>query len=74
MKCGHMAQGHTHEGKPLCLLCLCDEVDFTTYDLDNRLAECKFCKTLIKSSIYLPGFKYQKDYLYDEWSCGCDRW
>jgi hypothetical protein len=42
MKCGHSAQGINGTGKPVCLICMCEEIAESKPDLTGRKARCSY--------------------------------
>lgn len=81
MKCGHVDNAITLDGKPSCVICGCHEVlreANGTDGLENRQARCcqhKFTTEKIVASRWdLPFFKYCPSKEYDEYYCGCWGW
>lgn len=89
MKCGHTAQAYEQgTNKPVCIICMCDEVAETLPDLTGRVARCtyygqginnrssgyKVCKGEVPSSFDLPFFEYRPDKPYDKYYDGCYGW
>lgn len=79
MKCGHVANAVTEDGKPVCVLCIgidpkAQEIDKEIPDLTGRKAKCSICGKAKESSFDLPFFDYRKDRETDEYYCGCFGW
>ena len=74
MKCGHMSNAVTHDGRPYCVICCCDEIDNKRINLKNRKAICAYCGKLVDSNIKLPFFEYKQNEEFDEYYCGCGGW
>ena len=80
MKCGHKAVGEDKFGKPICPMCLCDEVDPNIPELAGRKAKCTHCGAMrdeINADgelVRLPFFRYQPDMEYDAFYDGCYGW
>lgn len=79
MKCGHAANGTTHDGKPYCIICagltpdayiIADNVP----DLTGRKARCSQCGCIVASKESLPFFEYRPNAEYDIFYCGCGGW
>lgn len=73
MKCGHTANA-TKDGKPFCVICMCEELAAQTPTLDGRVAKCSYCGKESSSSYNLPFFKYEPNAKYDRYYCGCGGW
>lgn len=79
MQCGHVAQGTTEDGKPVCVICFgidpkATEVAEELPDLTGRKARCPYCRKTRDSSFDLPFFDYKKDSEEDEFYDGCLGW
>ena len=75
MKCGHTAQAHDEKGKPVCAICMCEEVDNERPNLAGRIARCTYnCGHKTDSSFNLPFFRHNPDKEYDSYFCGCEGW
>ena len=79
MKCGHSAQGiNSGTGKPVCLICMCEEVAESKPDLTGRKARCSYygtnCKGEVTSRYNLAFFKHKPNSEFDEYYCGCFGW
>mgnify|MGYP001624990801 CR=1 len=81
MDCGHVAQGTTKDGKPICVICapyagvkVVEELDTENAGLDGRKARCPYCGRITDSKWTLPFFEYRPDKECDEYYCGCGGW
>lgn len=74
MKCGHTAQAVDDNGKPICAICLCEEVEDKLPNLDGRKAKCLYCDKETRSDFGLPFFGFEPDKEYDKYYCGCEGW
>ena len=83
MKCGHIANGITREGKhPVCTICIGTTPDAYMIEkecegkegLEGRIARCDYCNHSVESSWNLPFFKHLPDEKRDEFYCGCLGW
>lgn len=74
MKCGHVANGKTFDGKPICVICNCVEAAETKPNPDGRKAKCYWCGKEVESSFNLPFFKFRPEQEYDSYYCGCGGW
>ncbi len=74
MKCGHIANGTTMDGKPYCVICNCYDVSNEKPNLENRKAKCKMCGKEVESDYSLPFFESKPDKDYDSYYCGCGGW
>lgn len=74
MKCGHVANSVTADGKPFCVICGCENVAIKTYELEGRKARCSYCGKTVESNLNLPFFEFRPDKEYDSYYCGCGGW
>ena len=83
MKCGHAANAHTQDGRPVCAICTgirpgADEVDDSPPNLAGRTARCSYydwhCQSQQPSDPSLPFFAHHSDRPFDEYYCGCYGW
>lgn len=74
MKCGHLSQTFTSEGKPCCIICNCDEKETKKPKLAGRMARCCDCGRLEPSCDTLPFFQSQPNNKQDSFYCGCRGW
>lgn len=74
MKCGHVANGTTMDGKPYCVICNCGEMQEVKPSLEGRKAKCTWCGREILSDYNLPFFKNKPNEEYDGYYCGCGGW
>ena len=78
MKCGHVNQGVTSEGKPACAICGCFDVEKPivkpTDGLEGRQCKCADCGHVAPSAWNQAFFKYQPDREFDSYYCGCYGW
>lgn len=87
MKCGHQANAHHDDGKPVCAICIGNRADATTVDdsppdLSKREAYCTQCGRTTPSDgsgmkhmyLYLPFFAHRPQQARDEFYCGCHGW
>ena len=82
MKCGHTAQGHRimKDGtkKPVCVICMCEEIAEIKPDLTGRKARCSYygskCHSEVDSSYHLAFFEHKPNCEYDKYYCGCWGW
>lgn len=59
MKCGHVANGETSDGKPCCVICQCFDIADEQPILRNRKAKCSCCGKETKSNFKLPFFEFR---------------
>ena len=77
MKCGHINNATTNDGKPACAICTCVEVEHEcegNKGLEGRKAKCSYCEKMEDSSWSKPFFEYQPNKEYDYFYCGCRGW
>lgn len=74
MKCGHVSNAVTHDGKHVCVICNCKEVSKNDIILKERKARCCMCGRITESKETLPFFKYTPNKEFDEYYCGCGGW
>ena len=74
MKCGHVANSETTDGKPFCVVCGCYDLADNQPILRNRKAKCYWCEKEVESSFNLPFFKFRPEQEYDSYYCGCGGW
>lgn len=82
MKCGHVANAKDANGKPICVICAGIRKDYDVIKkiceknegLEGREAKCTDCGYKTDSNWDLPFFKYNPDYKYDFYFCGCRGW
>jgi hypothetical protein len=86
MKCGHIAQGETSDGKPCCVIDagltqdafivkkIIDEHKNPRAGLEGRKAKCNECGSIVDSSWDLPFFEYKPNSEYDSFYDGCYGW
>lgn len=81
MACGHVANGKTIDGKPLCVICSPSKESETIKEkclenngLKNRMAKCSECPSTTHSRWSLPFFEYRPDKSTDSYYCGCHGW
>lgn len=74
MKCGHIANAETTDGKPACAICSCYEIAEEQPILRNRKAKCCWCGKVTRSSFSLPYFEFKPAKEYDSYYCGCKGW
>lgn len=73
MKCGH-ASNSTHNGKPFCCICECDEIEEKQIDLKGRKARCSSCGKEVDSNSNLEFFCHNENSDHDSFYCGCGGW
>jgi len=65
MKCGHVPQGHTPNGSPVCVICFHNPGDPSTQvadqapELSGRLAKCPSCRRTVASELTLAFFQWR---------------
>lgn len=79
MKCGHIANAVTTDGKPCCAICYGITQDAVIPaekqpDLTHRKAKCAYCGRITESREDLPFFSYRPGHEYDSYYCGCGGW
>lgn len=74
MKCGHTANAVDQHGNPVCIICMCTEIQEEKPSLEGRMAKCSDCGNITTSDWNLPFFKYCPDKEYDEYYDGCFGW
>lgn len=82
MKCGHVANAKTSDGKPCCAICvglkeealIVDRECEGTEGLEGRKAKCYDCGEITDSRWSLPFFDYRPDEEYDGYYDGCRGW
>jgi hypothetical protein len=74
MKCGHVANAETFDGKPVCVICKCYEIANEQPIIIGRKAKCVWCGSERESSFNLPFFEYKPKQEYDSYYCGCGGW
>ena len=75
MKCGHVSNAKTSEGKPCCVICGVDVIaSMSLEDLGKRDSQCIYCAKKAKSDRTLPFFKYEPYKEQDSFYCGCHGW
>ena len=81
MRCGHVANAVTSDGRPCCAVCndasarLVDRELVDDFDgLHGRRARCPYCGATVPSKWSLPFFKYEPTKAFDDYYCGCFGW
>ena len=74
MKCGHIANGTTIDGKPYCVICNCGEIADKKPNLNGRKAKCFYCGKITESNENLPFFEYKPNEEFDFYYDGCFGW
>ena len=74
MKCGHIANAETNDGKPYCVICDCFEIAETELNFVGRKAKCYWCGKITESNETLPFFESKPNEDYDSYYCGCGGW
>jgi hypothetical protein len=77
MACGHSAQGHTSDGKPVCVICApipAAYVKVERADLTGRKARCSDCGREVDSNYDLPFFEFRPTLATDSYYSGCYGW
>lgn len=74
MKCGHIANAETPDGKPACAICGCFDIADEQPILRNRKARCSYCGKEVDSNFNLPFFEFKPAEEYDSYYCGCGGW
>lgn len=77
MKCGHVANSElTADGRPMCVICTCLDVDPKPVHLDGRKAKCIYrdCDSEQPSSLTLAFFEQKPTLPADRFYCGCYGW
>lgn len=74
MKCGHVPNAMTSNGKECCVICLCTEYANEEPNLEGRTAVCGYCSKEEISSTKLPFFEYRANEEKDSFYDGCRGW